>query len=128
MYEWDEAPDLNITPLIDVMLVLMAIFMITIPVMHYEEKINLPDGSQKAAVSDSKALTVRIEKDLTVHFKDDTFTMESFPDAFRLKTGDMDKEQVVFINADKEITYENVMLLLKTVKQSDFKKVSLLTQ
>lgn len=128
MYEWDDAPDLNITPLIDVMLVLMAIFMITIPVMHYEEKINLPDGSQKSAVSDAKALTVRIEKDLTVHFKDDTFTMESFPDAFRLKTADMDKEQVVFINADKEITYENVMLLLKTVKQSDFKKVSLLTQ
>jgi biopolymer transport protein ExbD len=101
MYEWDDAPDLNITPLIDVMLVLMAIFMITIPVMHYEEKINLPDGSQKSAVSDAKALTVRIEKDLTVHFKDDTFTMESFPDAFRLKTADMDKEQVVFINADK---------------------------
>jgi len=128
MYEWDEAPDLNITPLIDVMLVLMAIFMITIPVMHYEEKINLPDGSQKAAVSDSKALTVRITKDLTVHYKNDTFTLDSFPDAFRLKTGDLDKNQVVFINADKEIAYEHVVSLLKIVKQSEFKKVSLLTQ
>jgi len=128
MYEWDEAPDLNITPLIDVMLVLMAIFMITIPVMHYEEKINLPDGSQKAAVSDSKALTVRITKNLTIHYKDDKFTLESFPDAFRLKTGDMDKKQVVFINADKEISYEHVIFLLKVVKQSGFTKVSLLTQ
>jgi biopolymer transport protein ExbD len=128
MYEWDEAPDLNITPLIDVMLVLMAIFMITIPVMHYEEKINLPDGSQKTAVSDSKALTVRITKDLTIHYKDSTFSVESFPDAFRLKTGDMDKKQVVFINADKEISYEHVIFLLKVVKQSGFTKVSLLTQ
>jgi biopolymer transport protein ExbD len=128
MYEWDEAPDLNITPLIDVMLVLMAIFMITIPVMHYEEKINLPDGSQKTAVSDSKALTVRITKDLTIHYKDSTFTVDSFPDAFRLKTGDMDKKQVVFINADKEISYEHVIFLLKVVKQSGFTKVSLLTQ
>jgi len=128
MYEWDEAPDLNITPLIDVMLVLMAIFMITIPVMHYEEKINLPDGSQKAAVSDAKALTVRITKDLTIHYKNDTFTLDSFPDAFRLQTGDIDKEQVVFINADKEIAYEYVVFLLKVVKQSEFKKVSLLTQ
>ncbi|CAA6817061.1 MAG: Biopolymer transport protein ExbD/TolR [uncultured Sulfurovum sp.] len=128
MFDWDEAPDLNITPLIDVMLVLMAIFMITIPVMHYEEKIDLPDGSQKAAVSDSKALTVRITKDLTVHYKNDKFTLESFPDAFRLQTGDTDKEQVVFINADKEIAYEHVMYLLKTVKESEFKKVSLLTQ
>jgi len=128
MYEWDEAPDLNITPLIDVMLVLMAIFMITIPVMHYEEKIDLPDGSQKSAVSDAKALTVRIDKALTIYYKNETFTVDSFPDAFRLKTGDIDKKQVVFINADKEIPYEKVIFLLRVVKQSGFSKVSLLTQ
>jgi len=128
MYEWDEAPDLNITPLIDVMLVLMAIFMITIPVMQYEEKINLPDGSQKSAVSDSKALVIRITKELTVHYKDEKFSLETFPDAFRLKTGDIKKDQVVFINADKEIAYEHVIQLLKVVKQSEFTKVSLLTQ
>jgi len=128
MYLWDEDPDLNITPLIDVMLVLMALFMITIPVMHYEEKINLPDGSQKSSVSDAKALTIRIDKALNVYFKNDTFTLDSFPDAFRLKTGDVDKKQVVFINADKEIAYEKVIYLLKVVKQSNFTKVSLLTQ
>ena len=128
MYEWDEAPDLNITPLIDVMLVLMAIFMITIPVMQYEEKIDLPDGSQKAAVSDSKSLVIRITKDLTVHYKDEKFSLDTFPDAFRLKTGDIKKDQVIFINADKEIAYEHVVHLLKVIKQSNFTKVSLLTQ
>lgn len=128
MYEWDEAPDLNITPLIDVMLVLMAIFMITIPVMHYEEKINLPDGSQKAAVSDKKSLSVRIDKALTVYYKNDIFTLDAFPDAFRLKTADIDKKQTIFINADKEIAYEKVIYLLKVVKQSGFTKVSLLTE
>jgi len=128
MYQWDENPDLNITPLIDVMLVLMALFMITIPAMHYEENIDLPDGSQKSAVSDAKDLTVRIDKQLTIYFKDEKFTLDSFPDAFRLKTGDVDKTQVVYINADKGIAYENVIFLLKIVKQSDFSKVSLLTQ
>ena len=128
MYEWDEAPDLNITPLIDVMLVLMAIFMITIPVMQYEEKINLPDGSQKAAVSDTKAIIIRIDKELKVYYKDDTFTLDSFPDAFRLKVADIDKKEVIFINADKEIAYEKVIFLLKVIKQSGFTKVSLLTQ
>lgn len=128
MYEWDETPDLNITPLIDVMLVLMAIFMITIPVMHYEEKINLPDGSKQSSVSDTKSLSVRITKNLTIHYKDDKFTLDSFPDAFRLKTDNIDKEQVVFINADKEISYEYIIFLLKIIKQSGFTKVSLLTQ
>jgi len=128
MYEWDEAPDLNITPLIDVMLVLMAIFMITIPVMQYEEKINLPNGSQKSALSDTKAIIIRIDKELKVYYKDDTFTLDSFPDAFRLKVADIDKKEVIFINADKEIAYEKVIFLLKVVKQSGFTKVSLLTQ
>ena len=128
MYAWDDTPDLNITPLIDVILVLMTIFMVTVPVMQYEEKITLPDGSQKAEVSDAKALVIRITKELTVHYKDSEFTLETFPDAFRLKTGDMKKDQVVFINADKEIAYEHVIQLLKVVKQSDFTKVSLLTQ
>lgn len=128
MFQWDDDPDLNITPLIDVMLVLMAIFMITIPVMQFEEKINLPDGSQKSAVSDSKALTVRITKELTIHYKDDEFSLDEFPDAFRLKTGDLPKDQAVFVNADKEIAYEHVIYLLKVIKQSEFKKVSLVTQ
>ncbi len=128
MYAWDDTPDLNITPLIDVILVLMTIFMITVPVMQYEEKINLPDGSKKAEVSDAKSLVIRITKELTVHYKDDKFSLDEFPDAFRLKTGDIKKDQVVFINADKEIAYEHVVYLLKVLKQSEFTKVSLLTQ
>jgi len=76
----------------------------------------------------TKALLIHITKALTVHYKDEKFSLETFPDAFRLKTGDIKKDQVVFINADKEIAYEHVIQLLKIVKQSEFTKVSLLTQ
>ena len=127
MYNWDDDPDLNITPLIDVMLVLMAIFMITIPVMQYQEQIELPEGSKSLKVNSEKALVVEIDKELTIHYNNQDYTMESFPDAFRLKTGEMDKNRPIYINADKEIAYENVIYLLKVVKQSGFKKASLLT-
>jgi biopolymer transport protein ExbD len=127
MYNWDEDPDLNITPLIDVMLVLMAIFMITIPVMQYQEQIELPSGSQSLKVSDEKVLTVEIDKELNIHYNKEIYTLDTFPDAFRLKTDDVDKSQAVYINADKEIAYENVIYLLKVVKQSGFEKASLLT-
>jgi biopolymer transport protein ExbD len=127
MYQWDENPDLNITPLIDVMLVLMAIFMITIPVMQYQEQIELPEGSHSLKVSDQKVLTVEIDKELNVHYSGEVYTLESFPDAFRLKTGEVDKSQSIYINADKEVAYKNVIYLLKVVKQSGFKKASLLT-
>jgi biopolymer transport protein ExbD len=127
MFNWDEDPDLNITPLIDVMLVLMAIFMITIPVMQYQEQIELPEGSKSLKVSDEKVLVVEIDKELTVHYSNETYTLDTFPDAFRLKTGDVDKSRAIYINADKDIAYENVIYLLKVVKQSGFKKASLLT-
>jgi biopolymer transport protein ExbD len=127
MYNWDENPDLNITPLIDIMLVLMAIFMITIPVMQYQENINLPDGSKSLKVTSDKSLLVEIDKDLNIRYAGESYTLESFPDAFRLKTSEMDKNRPIYINADKEIAYENVIYLLKVVKQSGFKKASLLT-
>ncbi|MCH9741006.1 MAG: biopolymer transporter ExbD [Epsilonproteobacteria bacterium] len=127
MYAWDEDPDLNITPLIDVMLVLMAIFMITIPVMQYQEQIELPEGSQSLKMGDEKSLMVEIDRELNVHYQNEVYTLETFPDAFTLKTGDMDKTKAVYVNADKEIAYENVIYLLKVVKQSGFTKASLLT-
>ena len=49
----DEAPELNITPLVDIMLVLLAILMVTMPTITYQEDITLPDGS-KAKTSMSK--------------------------------------------------------------------------
>jgi biopolymer transport protein ExbD len=109
------------------MLVLMAIFMITIPVMQYQEQIELPEGSKSLKVSDEKVLVVEIDKELTVHYSNETYTLDTFPDAFRLKTGDVDKSRAIYINADKDIAYENVIYLLKVVKQSGFKKASLLT-
>jgi len=42
-------------------------------------------------VSDEKVLVIEIDKDLKIHYGDKTYTMDSFPDAFRLKTGEMDK-------------------------------------
>lgn len=126
-HHWDEDPDLNITPLIDVMLVLMAIFMITIPVLHYQEQIELPDGSQSLKVGDEKSLVVEIDKTLNVHYQNEIYTLEAFPDAFMLKTSDADKSQAVYVNADKEIAYENVIYLLKVIKESGFTKASLLT-
>ena len=101
MYNWDENPDLNITPLIDVMLVLMAIFMITIPVMQYQEDINLPNGSKSHKVTNSKSILIEIDKDLNIHYDGNTYTLESFPDAFRLKTNDVDKSKAVYINRDR---------------------------
>ena len=60
-FDWEEKPELNITPLVDVMLVLIAILMLTTPMLVYEEKISLPKGSKIASVDKTDSIEIRID-------------------------------------------------------------------
>lgn len=127
MINWDETPDLNITPLVDIMLVLLAILMVTTPALVYEEKINLPDGSQSAAVSKLPDLEIRVDRKRNVYVKKDSFKLSEFPDNFILIGQKFSKETPVYIKADKKLRYEDVMFVLKSVKEAGFHKVALET-
>ena len=67
IYDWDDKPELNITPLVDVMLVLLAILMVTAPVIEYEENINLPKGSRSTKVQTVKKIDISITKDKIIY-------------------------------------------------------------
>jgi biopolymer transport protein ExbD len=129
MYDWEESPDLNVTPIVDVMLVLLAILMVTTPAVMYEEKINLPDGT-KSHVIEKKTddIVIRITKDGNVHIKKDKFTLSEFPDNFIMMSQkySLDKT-IVYIRADELLQYKDVMFVLKGVKEAGFTKVSLET-
>jgi len=128
MYDWDEAPDLNITPLVDIMLVLLAILMVTTPAVVYQEKITLPDGTKSQVVQKIPEIELRITKDRKVYYKHDSFTLSEFPDNFVLisQKFSLDKT-VVYIKADELLQYKDVMFVLKSVKEAGFTKVSLET-
>jgi biopolymer transport protein ExbD len=129
MYDWDEAPDLNITPLVDIMLVLLAILMVTTPAVVYQEKITLPNGTKSQLVQNIPEIELRITKDRKVYFKKDSFTISEFPDNFVLisQKFSLDKTVVVYIKADEALQYKDVMFVLKSVKEAGFTKVSLET-
>jgi len=128
MYDWEETPDLNITPLVDIMLVLLAILMVTTPAVVYEEKINLPDGTKSQVVQSIPEIELRITKDRKVYYKRDKFTISEFPDNFVLisQKFSLDKT-IVYIKADEALQYKDVMFVLKSVKEAGFTKVSLET-
>lgn len=128
MFTWDEGPDLNITPLVDVMLVLMAILMVTAPTVTFQEELTLPDGSKSVHVSDMKTLTIRMDKNKTIYLNKDTYNLDTFADDFVNQSVKYDKNSEVYIRADENLEYKNVMYLLKSVKAAGFKKVSLITQ
>ncbi len=128
MFSWDDSPDLNITPLVDVMLVLMAILMVTAPTITFQEQIDLPQGSKTVKVTKPKTLTIRMDKNKKIYLKNDTYGLDTFADDFVNQSMKYDKNSEVYIRADKGLIYDNVIYLLKSVKAAGFEKVSLITE
>ncbi|MBN2825019.1 MAG: biopolymer transporter ExbD [Campylobacterales bacterium] len=129
MFDWDDNPDLNITPLVDVMLVLMAILMITAPTIHFEEQIKLPQGSQSTQVSKAKPLDIKINKDGIIYLNNEEFSkLDDFANHFVLKSADFKKDTYISIAADEAIDYGSVIKVLSQIKKQGFLKVSLITE
>ncbi|ARR01097.1 MULTISPECIES: biopolymer transporter ExbD [Campylobacter] len=128
MINFDENPELNITPLVDIMLVLLAILMVTTPAIIYEEQITLPDGSKSKALSQEiKSLTVRIDHQRQVYIDQSKMSLNELGDNLILISKKYDKNSPVYIKADKRLIYDDVMFVLKSMKNAGFSKVALET-
>ena len=127
MFSWDDSPDLNITPLVDVMLVLMAILMVTAPTITFQEQITLPQGSKTVSVTKPKTLTIRMDKNKKIYLNKDTYELDTFADDFVNQSIKYDKTSEVYIRADEDLKYKNVIYILRSVKAAGFEHVSLIT-
>lgn len=128
MFDFDEKPELNITPLVDIMLVLLAILMVTTPAVIYEENIALPDGSAKeTSITKNEDLVVRVNGDKVIDIAGSTMSFAEFPDNVVLLLPKYNLNSPVYIQADKNLIYNDVMYILKTLKQAGFTKVALQT-
>jgi biopolymer transport protein ExbD len=127
MYDFEQKPELNITPLVDVMLVLLAILMVTAPVIDYEENINLPQGSKSQKVQSIKKLEIQVTNKKIIYINKKKFSFKTFGDDFNLYAKDKDRKLPIYIRADKNLKYNDVMLILKSIKEAGFFKVSLVT-
>ncbi|OHE10129.1 MAG: biopolymer transporter ExbD [Sulfurimonas sp. RIFOXYD12_FULL_33_39] len=126
-YNWDEKPELNITPLVDVMLVLLAIMMVIAPNVIYEENINLPQSSKTKTLSKIPPVHISIDKDKNLKVNKDSYQLDAFLDNFFLYSKKLDLKASVLISADKNLDYGVVMSVLAAVKQAGFTEVSLAT-
>ncbi|PSM51596.1 Tol-Pal system subunit TolR [Campylobacter blaseri] len=124
----NDTPELNITPLVDIMLVLLAILIVTTPAIIYEEQIALPDGSKKNISENKKTdMVVRIDSNKKVFLDNTPMALNEFPDNLALSISRYDLNAPVFIQADKNLIYNDVMFVLKILKEAGFTKVALQT-
>lgn len=128
VFDWEEKPELNITPLVDVMLVLLAILMVIAPNIVYEELINLPQGSGQKQLEKKPPVHITINKDGVISVNKEQFEPLGFTDNFyRYAEKNLDAKSTVMISADRSLDYGMVMSILSAVKQAGFHEVSLAT-
>lgn len=127
MFDYNQKPDLNITPLVDIMLVLLAILMVTAPVIEFEEPINLPQGSASKQIQAVKKIDILITKDRKVLVNKKKYELDNFADNFVLYAKEKDRKIPIHIRAEKTLIYNDIMHVLKSVKEAGFFKVALIT-
>lgn len=129
MINYDENPELNITPLVDIMLVLLAILMVAMPALIYEEKIIVPQGTQsKSKPMDKKALTIRITLDRKVYIDKDIFELSALADRLVLLQSQYSTDSQVYLKADEGLRYADVMSVLRSLKLARYSNVALETR
>lgn len=119
--------EINVTPLIDVMLVLLVIFMVTTPIMHSNISVNLPKaGPAVAAQTQTVPLTISIKSDGALFFQDKELGPEALLE--RLKILAPDQQETIYIEADKTMVYEHLVELMVLLSTAGFSKLMLVTE
>jgi biopolymer transport protein TolR len=119
--------EINVTPLVDVMLVLLIVFMVTAPLMTSGVNVDLPKTDAKPLNSDSEPLTVSIQADGKIYLQDSEIDLPGLVTKLNaISSGDMTRR--IFVRGDKGIQYGLVMQVMATIAQGGFTKVALLAE
>ena len=118
--------DINVTPFVDVMLVLLIIFMVAAPMMTQGLEVELPEATTKALAQTEAPLVVSIKKDGEVYIRKDKVEGS----ALLQQLADMSPEQKqlpIYLHADKNVPYGVVMSTLSDIHKAGFAKPSMVT-
>ena len=119
--------DINVTPLVDVMLVLLIIFMVTAPMMTQGLDVNLPETTSKALRQDDEPLIVTIDKEAKITLG----KMEVSQGILKDQLSKMDEErkkEPIYLKADKDVAYGIVVAIMADIKSAGFEKLGMITK
>jgi len=119
--------EINVTPFVDVMLVLLIIFMITAPLLTVGVQVELPKTNADALQSDNEPLEVTISAEGTIFIQELEITLkELVPKLIAITDNRLDTR--IYVRGDEIIDYGSVMKLLGELSGSGFSKVALITK
>ena len=119
--------EINMTPFVDVMLVLLIIFILTVPVMKHAVKVDLPRASSQR--EDAKPETVRlsVQADGTYYWNESKVTDEALPGLLRTEAA-KNPQPDLHIRGDKAVRYERVAQAMAAAQQAGLRKIGFITE
>ncbi len=122
--ELAELHDINVTPFIDVMLVLLIIFMVAAPLATVDVPVDLPSATARPQQRPNKPIFLTIKADHTLALGDATISPAALPGALDAATGS-NKQERIFLRADRAVPYGDVMQVLNALRAAEYLKVAL---
>ncbi|MBK0060852.1 TonB system transport protein ExbD [Pseudomonas sp. S44] len=120
-----ENHEINVTPFIDVMLVLLIIFMVAAPLATVDIKVDLPASTAKPAPRPEKPVFVSVKADKKLYVGDDAVDLPEQLGAMLDAKTKGDKETTIFFQADKGVDYGDLMEVMNTMRAAGYLKVGL---
>ena len=119
--------DINVTPLVDVMLVLLIIFMVTAPMMMQGVNVSLPQTSPKPLPAEKEHLAVTIDRNQQIFINDYKVSLEALKEKMeKILIGKADNK--VYLRADKNVPYGVVVRVISEVKSAGVEKLGVVTE
>ncbi|MGJ0507536.1 MAG: ExbD/TolR family protein [Methylocystis sp.] len=118
--------DINVTPLVDVMLVLLIIFMVTAPLLAKGVKVNLPQASAAQPINQKDPIVVTVGKDGKVSLGADPVSESALIDGIRAMMGD-DHSRVVHVRGDTEAVYGEVVAVMDKLATNGITHIAIMT-
>lgn len=119
-----ETHEINVTPFIDVMLVLLIIFMVAAPLATVDIKIDLPASSAKPAPRPEKPIYLSIKEDKSLFLDNDQVDPAVLGETLDRLT-ENDKEKTIFVRGDKGVDYGDLMVVMDNLRGSGYLKIGL---
>ena len=122
-----EASEINVTPFIDVMLVLLVIFMVTAPLTTVNVPVDLPSSTQNPAPRPDNPVFLTIRADHTLALGEDDLAADSLPAALDTATRGNRGERI-FLRADKSVEYDTLMHIMDRLRAAGYLRIALVGQ
>jgi biopolymer transport protein ExbD len=122
--ELEETHEINVTPFIDVMLVLLIIFMVAAPLATVDVNVDLPGSTAQPAPRPEKPLFLTLKQDLGLAIGNETVQRTAFGATLDQRTNG-DKETRIFLRADQAVGYGDLMEVMNLLRASGYLKIAL---